>query len=60
MVRRDPGVGSAAALRSPADAIRAGIGFAPEERKAEALLLQRSVRDNIALALLRSLSRWTS
>jgi len=45
-------------FRSPGDAIAAGIGFAPEERKAEALLLQRSVRDNIALARLKDLSRW--
>jgi len=45
-------------FRSPADAIAAGIGFAPEERKAEALVLQRSVRDNISLARLRDLSRW--
>jgi len=50
--------GSAVDFRSPGDAIAAGIGFAPEERKAEALLLQRSVRDNIALARLKSLSRW--
>jgi L-arabinose transport system ATP-binding protein len=44
------------ALRSPADAIRAGIGLAPEERKAQALLMQRSVRDNISLAILRRIS----
>jgi ABC-type sugar transport system ATPase subunit len=50
--------GKPAVFRSPSDAIAAGIGFAPEERKAEALLLQRSVRDNIALARLRALSRW--
>ncbi|MFB2580804.1 sugar ABC transporter ATP-binding protein [Herbiconiux sp. P15] len=45
-------------IRQPSDSIRAGIGFAPEERKAEALLLQRSVRDNAALVVLKSLSRW--
>jgi L-arabinose transport system ATP-binding protein len=45
-------------IRSPRDSIHAGIGFAPEERKAEALLLERSVRDNAALVVLRSLSRW--
>lgn len=44
-------------FRSPADAIAAGIGFAPEERKAEALVLVRSVRDNIALAVLGRISR---
>jgi len=45
-------------FRSPADSVAAGIGFAPEERKAEALLLQRTVRDNMALAMLGKLSRW--
>ncbi|HEX3786534.1 MAG TPA: sugar ABC transporter ATP-binding protein [Pseudonocardiaceae bacterium] len=43
-------------IRSPRDAIRAGIGFAPEERKAQALLLHRSVRDNISLAVLDRLT----
>ncbi|ANP74595.1 sugar ABC transporter ATP-binding protein [Cryobacterium arcticum] len=50
--------GTIMSFKAPADAIAAGIGFAPEERKAEALLLKRSVRDNVALARLRSLSRW--
>jgi L-arabinose transport system ATP-binding protein len=44
-------------LRGPADALRAGIGFAPEERKAQALLLRRSVRDNVSLAILSRLTR---
>ncbi|MGH3493279.1 MAG: ATP-binding cassette domain-containing protein, partial [Sciscionella sp.] len=43
-------------IRSPRDAIRAGIGFAPEERKQQALLLHRSVRDNISLAILDRIS----
>ncbi|TDT97461.1 monosaccharide ABC transporter ATP-binding protein (CUT2 family) [Streptomyces sp. 846.5] len=45
-------------LRGPGDALRAGIGLAPEERKAQALLLRRSIRDNISLAVLPRLSRW--
>ncbi|KKK06403.1 sugar ABC transporter ATP-binding protein [Micromonospora sp. HK10] len=45
-------------LRSPRDAINAGIGLAPEERKADALLLERSVRDNASLAVLDRLSRF--
>jgi ABC-type sugar transport system ATPase subunit len=45
-------------FRSPADSIAAGIGLAPEERKADALVMVRSVRDNIALAVLGSLSRF--
>ncbi|SDH86246.1 monosaccharide ABC transporter ATP-binding protein, CUT2 family [Actinokineospora alba] len=45
-------------LRQPRDAVRAGFGYAPEERKAQALLLQRGVRDNITLAMLDRLSRF--
>jgi L-arabinose transport system ATP-binding protein len=43
-------------IRSPRDAVRDGIGFAPEERKAQALLMHRSVRDNISLAVLSRIS----
>ena len=50
--------GKVVRLRSPRDAMRAGIGLAPEERKAEALLLRRSVRDNMSLVILRRLRRW--
>jgi L-arabinose transport system ATP-binding protein len=50
--------GQALQLRSPRDAVRAGLCLAPEERKAQALLMRRSVRDNISLAVLRRLSRW--
>jgi len=45
-------------LRSPGDALRAGIGFAPEERKAQALLLRRTIRDNISLAILTRISKF--
>ncbi|MFJ8623265.1 sugar ABC transporter ATP-binding protein [Kitasatospora sp. NPDC093550] len=44
-------------LRNPGDAIAAGIGLAPEERKAQALFLQRTIRDNTSLVSLRRLSR---
>jgi L-arabinose transport system ATP-binding protein len=44
-------------LRSPRDAVKAGIGLAPEERKAEALLLDGTVRDNASLAVLDRLRR---
>jgi L-arabinose transport system ATP-binding protein len=49
--------GDALRLRGPADALRAGIGLAPEERKAQALLLRRSIRDNISLAILGRLTK---
>jgi ribose transport system ATP-binding protein len=42
----------------PGDAIRAGFGFVTEDRKGDGLLLMRSVRENIALPLLRSLARF--
>ncbi|MFG3229238.1 sugar ABC transporter ATP-binding protein [Kitasatospora sp. NPDC048194] len=45
-------------LRNPRDAIAAGIGLAPEERKSQALFLQRTIRDNTSLVSLRRLSRW--
>lgn len=44
-------------LGDPRKAIAAGIGFVPDDRKASALLLVRSVRENFALAWLRHLSR---
>ncbi|MCB8877780.1 sugar ABC transporter ATP-binding protein [Acidisoma silvae] len=45
-------------LRSPRDAVKAGLALAPEERKQQALLMKRSVRDNICLAILGRLQRW--
>jgi L-arabinose transport system ATP-binding protein len=42
---------------TPEGAIRAGIGFTPEDRKKEALVMTRSVRENITLVILRSISR---
>jgi L-arabinose transport system ATP-binding protein len=45
-------------LASPRDAVRAGIALAPEERKQQALLMKRSVRDNICLAVLGRLQRF--
>jgi ABC-type sugar transport system ATPase subunit len=43
-------------IRSPRQAIRAGIGFLTEDRKLEGLILPQSVRDNALLAL-RSLGQ---
>ncbi|MDX6749184.1 sugar ABC transporter ATP-binding protein [Geminicoccaceae bacterium 1502E] len=40
------------AIRSPRDAIRAGIGLVPEDRKQQALFLALAVRDNLAIAAL--------
>jgi ribose transport system ATP-binding protein len=49
--------GSPVAFRHPADAIRAGVVYVAADR-AEALLMQRSVRENIALPLVARLRRW--
>ncbi|MFF2660594.1 sugar ABC transporter ATP-binding protein [Kitasatospora sp. NPDC058032] len=43
---------------SPGRVIRAGLGLAPEERKAQALFLHRSIRDNTSIAVLDRLRRW--
>ncbi|HEY8476561.1 MAG TPA: sugar ABC transporter ATP-binding protein, partial [Chloroflexota bacterium] len=44
--------GQRARIRSPRDAIRLGIGFVPENRKEQALILGMAVRENISLARL--------
>lgn len=50
--------GRAVNIRRPDDAIAKGIGFAPEDRKREGLLLLRSVLENGSMAILRSISRF--
>jgi ribose transport system ATP-binding protein len=45
-------------IRNPRDAIRAGIGLLPEDRKAQGLVLGRSVRENFGLPNLSRNSRW--
>src|SRR5271168_1175473 len=47
--------GAAFRPRDPSDAVRAGIGFVPEERRADGLVLTKSVAFNIGLANLGSL-----
>jgi L-arabinose transport system ATP-binding protein len=42
----------------PGDAIMAGLGFAPEDRKDEALLLLRSILDNVTLCVPDRVSRF--
>ncbi|MBN9211836.1 MAG: D-xylose ABC transporter ATP-binding protein [Microbacterium sp. 71-36] len=49
--------GSALPPRSPDAAIRAGIGFVPEDRRKQGLVMDLSVARNITLTLRRSLSR---
>ena len=49
--------GRPVSFRHPADAISSGIVFVPADR-AEALLMQRSVRENIGLPLITGLRHW--
>jgi ribose transport system ATP-binding protein len=49
--------GTPVTFRHPADAIRAGLVYVPADR-AEALLMQRSVRENIALPFTAPLGGW--
>lgn len=46
-------------VRRPRDAIRAGIGFLPEDRKAQGLVLQLSARENFGLPNLARLARFS-
>jgi ABC-type sugar transport system ATPase subunit len=50
--------GEVLVIRTAADAVRAGIGTIPEDRKAAGLALEASVADNIALASLHRISRF--
>lgn len=47
--------GSAKTFRSPGDAMDAGIGLVPEERRADALFMERSVSENAALIVFKKL-----
>jgi ribose transport system ATP-binding protein len=46
-------------LRSPSEAIRAGIGLLPQDRKTQGLVLNMSVSDNVTLASLADFSRYS-
>jgi ribose transport system ATP-binding protein len=44
-------------IRSPADALRAGIAYLPENRKEQALFLEMSAQDNLVISVLRQYTR---
>ena len=50
--------GRHAAIRSPRDAIRHGIGFVTEDRKREGLVAGLTVRENITLSVFRHTGRF--
>jgi ribose transport system ATP-binding protein len=49
--------GRRATIRTPADAVRHGIGFLPEDRKRDGLVLGLSLERNVGLATLPALAR---
>ncbi|MCU0906519.1 MAG: sugar ABC transporter ATP-binding protein [Rhodobacteraceae bacterium] len=49
--------GRAVSFRSPADAVRAGIAYVPEDRKAMGIVPAMSIRENVSLPILRRMSR---
>ncbi|MBL8131412.1 MAG: sugar ABC transporter ATP-binding protein [Anaerolineae bacterium] len=49
--------GGRAPIRSPRDAIRHGIVLLPEDRKQQGLIMGMAVRENVTLAVLRTLTR---
>jgi ribose transport system ATP-binding protein len=60
--RRDAGVvelkGDARGLRSPRAAVKAGVGFVPEDRKGQGAILTMPIRVNVTLSCLASVSKW--
>ena len=48
--------GRPVALRSPADAIKAGIAMLPESRKEQGLFLPRAIRENATIAALTAIA----
>jgi ABC-type sugar transport system ATPase subunit len=49
--------GTSVRIRGPRDALHAGIGYVPEERKVDGLVLSLSVRDNTVISVLSRLAR---
>jgi ribose transport system ATP-binding protein len=45
-------------IKSPVDAISAGIALVPEDRKLQGLILNQSVTSNIGITVLKQLQRW--
>ncbi|MCA0432116.1 MAG: sugar ABC transporter ATP-binding protein [Proteobacteria bacterium] len=52
--------GKPVSIKSPADAIRNGIGLVPEDRKQQALFLGLAIRTNLSMAAHDRISSWGS
>ncbi len=48
--------GAPVSIRSPRDAVQAGLVYVPEERKADGIFAERSVLENASIAILRRIS----
>jgi ribose transport system ATP-binding protein len=51
--------GKQASIKSPSDAIRTGIALVPEERRSQGLILPMNLKQNITLASLSKILRWS-
>ena len=45
-------------IKSPVDAINAGIALVPEDRKLKGLILNQTVKSNISITILQKLQQW--
>jgi len=45
-------------IKSPPDAIRAGIALVPEDRKLQGLILDQTIRSNISITILQKIQQW--
>jgi ABC-type sugar transport system ATPase subunit len=50
-------LGESVRIKSPGDAVRAGMAMVPESRKDQGLMMRRSIVENVSLPHLRSVSR---
>lgn len=50
--------GQSCRIQSPADAIRLGIGYVPEDRRQHGVILEMGVAMNISMANLKAVSQW--
>jgi ABC-type sugar transport system ATPase subunit len=50
-------LGESVRIKSPGDAVRAGMAMVPESRKDQGLMMRRSIVENVALPHLRGVSR---
>ena len=46
-------------IKSPADALKLGIAYVPEDRGTQGLIRQMNIRENVSLAVLRDIARNT-